>query len=527
MIADTLDDLHLVQNLRGVIRRFWGLEVGFADRRGQVASHARGVAVPPPNAWCKGSLAQAEGFQRCNRSVEEATQVLEAELRAEAPRPRGPAGIVGEARIVQPCHLGFPVLMAPVADATRFYGALFVGGFRLTGQGDELRRSVERGGRLLRLDVGDAAQAWAAVPTLSTREVDQLGYLLEVSAGEVLMAVRGQSETARFGDLIGSSERMQQLYLMLGRVSKSDATVLVIGENGTGKEVIARAIHEKGPRRDKPFIATNCGALAENLLESELFGHVKGAFTGAIKDKPGLFLAADTGTLFLDEVGDTTPAMQVKLLRVLQEGSFTPVGATRPVDVDVRVIAATNRPLAQMVEDGTFREDLFYRLNVIGLEVPPLRDRKSDLPALCEHFLAALRARSADGRPKRLTTEVMEAFYEYDWPGNVRQLENEIERLVVLSGDVPEIGPTFLSPAIRRSMTEGPSDAPPERGTLEEAKRSQEKKVIAAGLIRTNWNKSRLAKELDMSRTTLIKKIKEFDLDPSGSSTRPGPRRGR
>jgi two-component system response regulator HupR/HoxA len=511
---DPLEDLHLVRKLRDVVRRFWGLELGFADRRGHVSSHDQGVAVPPPNAYCRASLRQSEGFQRCNRSVEEATTLLQAETKiGEGARPRGPYGRVGMTRIVQPCHLGFPVLMSPVADATRFYGALFTGGFRRAGVDDELRRTVERGSRLLRLAVDDPKSAWEDMPVLGEPELERLSFLMDEAAEEILTLLRGSTEPTRFGDLIGSSDRMRQLYVMLERVAKSDTTVLIIGENGTGKEVIARAIHEKGPRRGKAFIATNCGALAENLLESELFGHEKGAFTGAIRDKPGLFLAADKGTLFLDEVGDTSPAMQVKLLRVLQEGTFTPVGATRPVTVDVRVIAATNRPLAKMVEEGSFREDLYYRLNVIGLDVPPLRERKSDLRALVDHFLAALDARTPSGRPKRLSGEVVQYFYEYDWPGNVRQLENEIERLVVLSGDSEEIGPSFLSPAILKAVKAPISADTPARGTLAEALQHAERQVIAAGLVRTGWNRSRLARELDMSRTTLIKKIAEYRIE--------------
>ena len=201
---------------------------------------------------------------------------------------------------------------------------------------------------------------------------------MELIARELLSLVDDGCDLRHFGDLIGKSPKMQRLYTMLDRVSGSDATMLVIGENGTGKEVVARAIHTMSPRVNNPFVATNCAALNDNLLEAELFGYVKGAFTGAVRDKPGLFQVADSGTLFLDEVGDTSPAMQVKLLRVLQEGTFMPVGATEPVSVDVRVVAATNKPLRKMVEEGTFREDLYYRLNVIQLDVPPLRERKGD-----------------------------------------------------------------------------------------------------------------------------------------------------
>ena len=508
---DVLNDITVVRKLRDTVRRFWGLEVGFADRRGYVSSHAQGVAVPPPNDFCRAALSHAEGFQRCNRSVEEATAALEAETRVPLMKPTGIYGKIGESKLARPCHLGFPMLIMPVADATKFYGSLFTGGFRIVGAEDEVRNAVERSSRLLRLPVDDPQGAWHEVPTLTTEDLDRIGFLLDLCAEEVLGTMRTVVEPGGFGDLIGSSERMQQLYTLLERIARSDATVLIIGENGTGKEVIARTIHQKGPRRSKPFVACNCGALSENLLESELFGHEKGSFTGAIRDKKGLFLAADTGTLFLDEIGDTSPGMQVKLLRVLQEGTFTPVGATKPVTVDVRVIAATNRPLAKMVEAGTFREDLFYRLNVIGLDVPPLRERKSDLPALVSHFLSAYPTRTAGG-PKRLNETVVQYFYDYDWPGNVRQLENEIERLIVLSGDTSEIGPSYLSPAILKNVYAGGGQLQPKEGTFHEARTASERAVILQALVRTNWNRSRVARELKMSRTTLHKKIKDYGL---------------
>src|SRR2546422_2715876 len=222
---------------------------------------------------------------------------------------------------------------------------------------------------------------------------------------------------------------MQRLYALLDKLVGSDITVLVTGENGTGKELIARALHYNGPRKDKAFVATNASALNDNLLESELFGHVKGAFTGAGRDKTGLFKVADGGTFFLDEVGDMSPALQVKLLRVLQEGTFTPVGSTETRTVDVRVIAATHKDLQKMVERGEFREDLYYRINVIKTQIPPLRDRIDDLDILVDHFLRKhYRPRPGAGRtrPPRLGADARAAMQRYPWPGNIRELENEI-----------------------------------------------------------------------------------------------------
>lgn len=497
-----LDDLPVVSSLRNTIRRWWKLEVGVADARGYVAEHARGVITPPHNQFCKASLLESpEGFRRCNRSVEEATRLVK-ESDEEG------------ARLVMPCHLGFPMPMAPIGRDGRLYGVVFTGGFLIDGVDDDSAYSIERNARSLRLPIPDVRTASREIPRLSERDLVYLGDMLETIANELASMIVETNDPSRYGDLIGTSPKMQRLYTMLERVSQSDTTILIQGENGTGKEVVARALHSMGMRGDRPFVATNCSALNDNLLETELFGHVKGAFTGAVRQKDGLFTVAHTGTLFLDEVGDTSPAMQVKLLRVLQEGTFMPVGATEPAKVDVRVIAATNRPLRQMVENGSFREDLYYRLNVIGLELPPLRDRKMDLPLLVDHFLDA--QRSKIGQRKVLSSAVMSAFWEYHWPGNVRQLENEIERACVLSGAAAEVGLEVLSPPVRKAgASAGEEDEVPSNGTLEEAVREIERRVIRAGLIRTGWNKSQLAKELRLSRTTLIKKVKELGLEDS------------
>ncbi|MFO7167307.1 MAG: sigma-54 dependent transcriptional regulator [Chloroflexota bacterium] len=231
--------------------------------------------------------------------------------------------------------------------------------------------------------------------------------------------------------IIGRSAAMQQVYKMIGRVAASDTTVLITGESGTGKELVAQVLHRTSPRRDGPFIAVNCAALPETLLESELFGHEKGAFTGALTQRKGRFEQANKGTLFLDEIGEISPNTQKKLLRVLQERTFERVGGNVPVKVDVRVITATNRDLLQEVHEGRFRDDLYYRLNVINIHMPPLRERKDDIPLLVNHFLTKRRPRG--GEPLRITEAAMQALLEYDWPGNVRQLENTIERAIVLA----------------------------------------------------------------------------------------------
>lgn len=370
--------------------------------------------------------------------------------------------------------------------------------------------------------------------------------------------------------IIGSSPPMLALFKMLERIKQSDATVLVLGENGTGKELVARSIHQGSRRAGKAFVATNCSAFNDNLLESELFGHRRGAFTGAVADKPGLFEVADGGTFFMDEVGDMSPALQVKLLRVIQEGTFMPVGGTETKKVDVRIVAATNRDLAAMVKQGTFREDLYYRLHVVVLRVPPLRERKSpdgksDVEVLVEHFLSRLAKR--EKRSKVLTPRALERLVAHEWPGNVRELENEIERLWVLSGDDAIIDEDILSPSIGRRRTlavavppaaslgspisaapakavaevaevraaPDVASAPPIAGepgsapgngrvlwTLEpglsmpDAVERLERQMIGEELRRARGNKTKAADALGISRRNLIRKVQAYGLDEFG-----------
>ena len=315
-------------------------------------------------------------------------------------------------------------------------------------------------------------------------------------------------ERERYGAIIGRSPPMQRLYRMLDKVVASDSTVLIQGENGTGKELVARAVHQGSDRARRSFVVQNCSAFNENLLDSELFGHKRGAFTGAIADKPGLFEVADNGTFFLDEIGDMSPALQVKVLRVLQEGTFTAVGDTEVKTVDVRIIAATNRDLRSMVDRGEFREDLYYRINVINLVVPPLRERIGDIELLAEHFLAA----HDEGPRKELTEACREALLRYPWPGNVRELENEIERAVVLAGNARTIDVDLISPRIlehegtRIAQSSNPRSLPA-------ALRALERRMILDALRRHEWNKTRAAKDLEISRRNLIRLVQKYELE--------------
>jgi DNA-binding NtrC family response regulator len=307
------------------------------------------------------------------------------------------------------------------------------------------------------------------------------------------------------GSIIGRSKPMRDLFRLIGRVAESPTTVLVYGESGTGKELIARAIHQQSPRRDRPFVAIDCGALPETLLESELFGHVRGSFTGAVSNKKGLFEEADGGTLLLDEIGDTTPAFQSKLLRVLQEGEIRPVGGNKTIKVDVRVIAATNKDLKKNVENKSFREDLYYRLAVVPIVIPALRHRREDIPLLADHFIKKYCERNGM-EPKLISPKTLKLLIESPWPGNVRELENVIERAVLMSPG-PEITPEAL---FMDSSDDQPNDALPE--AIRTATETVEKEKIAEATRQAKGNRSRAAKLLGISRATLYNKLKRYNL---------------
>jgi len=336
--------------------------------------------------------------------------------------------------------------------------------------------------------------------------------LMALKAENVLLRSQLQ-ERYRFDNIIGQSQPMQEMYRMIQRVARTDATVLILGESGTGKELIANAIHFNGTRLDRPFVPINCGAIPEELMESELFGHERGAFTGALRERKGRFEVAHGGTVFLDEIGEMSPKLQVKLLRVLQERKFERVGSSRTIEVDVRVIAATNQDLEQAVASGKFREDLFYRLNVIPFLVPPLRERDGDVPLLV-HFFLRQHCHKKDLPLKKIGKSALEALQHYDWPGNVRELENVMERLVILT-DGDEIQVDDLPPRMRQTK---PSDSPPllsignsgidMKQTLDDL----ESHLILEALEKAGGVKSQAAKYLGLNRTTLIEKMKKREI---------------
>lgn len=309
-----------------------------------------------------------------------------------------------------------------------------------------------------------------------------------------------------FSEIIGTSMALQAVFRLVEKVAATNTNILIQGESGTGKELIARAIHHNSPRTDRPFVAINCGALPETLLESELFGHTKGAFTGAVANKLGLFRSAEGGTVFLDEVGEITPAMQVRLLRAIQEHEVTPVGSSTAINFDARIICATNRDLEREVAEGRFREDLFYRLNVIEIHLPPLRERREDIPLLVRNFITRT-AREQSSTEKGIDPEALSALINYNWPGNVRELQNAIERAFTLSGE--QIDVDSLPPRVRDATSHAATVRDPDglRPTLEEI----ERRHILDTLASVNQDKARAANILGIDLSTLYRKLKRYD----------------
>ena len=521
-------DLHVIKKLTQIINRRWQLGVGFASTDGKWVKPPRLVLG---DGACEAVQLRKPGMAACEKTAVEVAGLIETAFKR------------GELKAVTAvCHAGLREMGVPIVLGGELLGAMLVGGFIVAGDDAGAGQVAQRlAAPALGLPRADADRLTARQPRLSPRDVDYLTELMELCAEEI---VTFQAEIVRreqrlekmqrdlntrysYDAIIGRSRPMQEIYRLLDKVIDSDSTVLISGENGTGKELVAKAIHHNSARKHRRFVIQNCSAFNDNLLESALFGHVKGAFTGAIKDKKGLFEIADGGSFILDEIGDMSPALQVKLLRVLQEGTFTPVGGTEQRQVDVRVIAATHKDLQRMVERGEFREDLYYRINVIKVVIPPLRERMEDLPILCEHFLKK-HFRGKTGKPPPMSDEAMVAFQRYPWPGNIRELENEIERLLVLGGDLEDLPVDLLSARVRdaagtplaangsaRPSADG--SGPVAQGALKDAVEALERDMIRQGLVRTHWNKSQLAKELGISRSNLIMKVERYGLDRKGS----------
>lgn len=506
---DEFEHIHVIQRLKQILNLWWNVDLIFTDEKGQI----RGVNFANPtfsNPAVRHFLAKESARTHLTETISHSIGTLrESDNRYTIKKWE---------------TSGFDIVVVPILIKNDFMGSVVAMGF-LKKEDKQVRlQEVQE-----RLAVFGASseiieQSLSKINYIDDQNRQYLLGLIELVAQEVVTLYleitnrenrikelnKELGSRYKYDNMIGKSKPMQNLYSLLDKIKGAESTVLIQGDNGTGKELIAKAIHYNSNRKDKHIIIQNCSAFNDNLLESELFGHIKGSFTGAIKDKKGLFEIASNGTFFLDEIGDTSPTMQVKLLRVLQEGTFTPVGALEQKKVNVRVIAATNKNLREMVQQGTFREDLYYRLNVINIHVPSLRERKEDIPLLTEYFLNVARPGEAK---KSLTKRALEKLYDYSWPGNVRELQNEMERLLVLSGPESKITADILSPKILEATEEGKAQGIRVHGKLKDALEALECDMIKEGLRRTGWNKSKLAKELGISRAGLIMKVEKYDLD--------------
>jgi two-component system response regulator HupR/HoxA len=510
---DELKHMHVIRKLEGIFGQWFSTDIFFADERGQI----RNFDVLDKKREFKNPVAavlfqREKGRELLAESTEKAVEQLMAS---------GQASVV----IPGPCGLESVFVTRIMADG-EFLGIVYAYCHSTPQVSEGTRQEFRSKAQAWGYDVEALEHALSRLKPLADSDRKYYQELVDLLSQEIVTLHTEISKREEkihalnhelgnrysYHSMIGKSKPMQDLYSILEKIKNSDSTVLIQGENGTGKELIARAVHFNSPRKDAQFIPVNCSAFNENLLDSELFGHVKGSFTGAVRDKKGVFETADKGTLFLDEIGDMSPTMQVKLLRVIQEGTLTPVGGTEARRVDVRVVAATNRDLKEMIELGTFREDLYYRINVINIVVPPLRERREDIPVLVDSFVA--RGCKEKNLPvKQFAKRTMEKIFDYPWPGNVRELENEVERLLVLSGDEVRVNVDLLSPRIRDFGDQQKVQGVRIAGKLKDALEELERTMIKEGLKRNNWNKTRLAKELGISRAGLIMKVEKYGLD--------------
>jgi DNA-binding NtrC family response regulator len=506
---DRWERLDGVRVVREALREAFGLELLLATSEGALA-HQRGGVLTASCEACRVSLFSRDGFGRCDAFYREL---------AASPEP-----------CTEECHLGLRAVSVPVAIEGVVEAHVVASGFvapTLPSPGHAPYDPTHLARALHELDphLSDPAGPVRAVLPLRGSAVESVRGLLRVASREIVAheeGVRSRRSVVGGGSaglpghwgMIGASPRMREVFELLERVARSHSNVIVSGESGTGKELVARALHAHGPRARRPFVAQNCAAMADELLESTLFGHVKGAFSGAVRGTLGVFGAADRGTLFLDEVGDMSPALQVKLLRVLSDGMYVPVGGVEPRRADVRLIAASHKDLAELVERGTFRQDLYFRLHVVTIHLPALRDRPGDLPLLVQHLVA-----QHPSVPTRLSPAALACLERYRFPGNVRELASEVARWQITAAGAVELGPEHLSPEVRAAGGfSGERDgalavkAAAGEGTLAEAVESLERALIARGLERTAGNRAKLARELDISRTTLNERIARYGL---------------
>lgn len=506
MYWTNIDSTHVITKLKSLLKSWWNIEVLLVDNNGAIHSTDQQSILQhlSPVLTHKTFLKKIESINLI--ALKELKHLNKSYVHKDA------------------SHMGLESLHLPIKANKEVLGSVVAIGFK--NEVSDIKNTL----KYLSLSAKQLDNLSSNLSTISNLEDNHLVDILNSIAEEIqlvytelsskekiLSEITKEDSIFRYGDMIGASKKMKELYGVLDKIKLADSNILIQGENGTGKELIAQSIHKNSQRKNKTFIIQNCSALNDNLLESELFGHVKGSFTGAHVDKKGLFEVANNGTFFLDEIGDTSPSMQVKLLRVLQDGTFISVGGTEIKKTNVRVIAATNKNLEQMVKEGTFREDLYYRLNVISLQAPPLRERSLDIPILVTYFLNQQMKKTK--KNVLMSKVAVDKLQHYAWPGNVRELQNEIERAVVLCSSIGKINVENLSPKIIHHTNDTVlenktvNEISHFSGKLKDALASLEKQIIQEGLRKTGGNKSRLSKELGISRANLIMKVEKYGLE--------------
>ena len=485
---DQYRHLHVIRNLRSLIGNLWKSDIVFLNKEGQFTNPLN------ENYFHNNLVAAFLKDSHLNQSLSRLLQDRTSKSK--------------ELVLLEWQETGMSVLAVPIFSNQQWQGLVGVLGFVSREEQVTRLKSVASSFDMhdFSAKVIDSNQL-EIMKTVVSSLTQEIILVDEVEKSRKHLRDQFLNSSNKYGELVGSSQPMQMLYSVLEKIKDSDSSILIQGENGTGKELVAQSIYENSKRKNEAFLAQNCSAFNNNLLESELFGHVKGAFTGAIQDKKGLFELADKGTFFLDEIGDTSLTMQAKLLRVLQEGTFFSVGSVKSKKVDVRIVAATNKDLNMMMKQGSFREDLYYRLNVINIKVPPLRERGEDIKLLAEYFLF----QESKGQKKIFDSAIFDYFNSYAWPGNVRELQNEIQRLVILSHSHERVPKDLLSNKFFEE--EDSMSSLSKIDGLKKAVKKLEKQMIERCLKEESWNKTRVAKKLGISRAALISKVKSYELE--------------
>lgn len=503
---------HVIRTFRNICFRWWGIDIQFYDAYG--ASKNNGLSFRNP--ICKVMNSTSHGVKRCVRTYQRNLKEFKKNQRP----------------FFYECFAGLQGYAVPLIVKKRYVGTMIGSGLCVSENTGSMKKNDMEKLIKLGFDRDEIDRCCGNLKTIDRHTKAQVSDFMELVAEDVTAFYELLQEKKeiinkqsllltgiykeKYKGIIGVSSAMKKVFDTLELIERSESPVLVEGESGTGKELIAAAIHYNSPRKNKIFVIQNCSAFSDTLLNSELFGHEKGSFTGAIAEKKGLFEIADKGTLFLDEIGDMNMEIQAKLLRVLEDGSFYRVGGVEQKKSNVRIIAATNKGLSGLVERGLFRKDLFYRINTIHVILPPLRERKEDILLLIDNFLDYY-AISCNGGKKELNQAVRELLQAYHWPGNVRELKNLIERLVLMSGTsktievshIPrEILPAGLSPGSHTHTVTN-------HDTLANALKALEKTMVSDALQRAQWNKTHASRELGISRASLNNKIMEFDIQPN------------